>query len=135
MRKVLAVPGPSLVQRLLAARSAIVATLLIALMVFAGVLGRTLWRVYDTSGTRSLSGSAVIVDRSSIILKGIPHRYVTFRMGRLEATNEVYDVGTWWLADRGDLVPVRYRIGRSGALYVEDWDPIPHPRRQAIKVR
>jgi hypothetical protein len=113
---------PTLLDRLHEWRAAIIFSLAALLFVTGRYIVVPAWRTQDTNGVPELTGAATILSKSTIPGKYSTGWFVTFRVGDRATTMQVNDIEKWTLTNQGDTVPAWYRIGKSGTLYVDDWE-------------
>lgn len=83
-------------------------------------------RPTDLAGAPLQSGEAVVVEKSFLNRKeALPPLLLTFRIQKRLVTMRVPipQEDKWAITKVGDTVPVTYRVGKSGTIYIEDWLP------------
>lgn len=48
---------------------------------------------------------------------------ITFQLNKRLVLKETFDSNKWTLTTVGTTVPVTYRLGTAGSLYIDDWQP------------
>lgn len=109
-------------------RAAICMGAIVTVLFVGRFVGMPMFRVMDEAGSPEQSGTAVVVDRLAASGKYTTRWYLSFRVGDRIARVDTMDPEKWARTHEGDQVPVTYQIGRSGLLYVEDWQPVDHSR-------
>jgi hypothetical protein len=84
-------------------------------------------READIAGAPLQSGYAKVLDKTRQDQKTGAWFTITLRLdgqtASLRENESTVDGVRWTRTNVGDTVPVTYRVGRSGSVYIEDWQP------------
>ena len=105
-------------------------TLLLVLGLFAAVIGGGMWRLHlqdnDVKDAPLRTGTALVAEMRSVPDKRGFIIKLTLRInGHDIGSNAANDERLIW-TKVGDTVPVQYRMGKSGTIYIENWQAPPH---------
>ena len=108
----------------------IVLALLLPLVLFVVVAGGSAWQLNrrdnDLKNAPLQTGTAPVMQMRSVPDKRGFSVNLTFRVnGQDVSSNAANDERLIW-TKVGDTVPVTYRVGRSGTIYIENWQAPPH---------